>query len=261
MPGTPPQAVLLDLDGTVHARGASIPGAAAAVQALRARGLTLRFLTNTDSKRPAQIITELAGLGTEIHADELFTPVTAAVLLLSAVPQARLFGLISQELSQDFPALVSDAPYTHVLVGDCQDTLSYQLLDGAFRALRSGAELLALQRGRYFKRSDGDHIDTGAVVAALEYASGQQARVLGKPAADFFQLAARSAGADIARCLVVGDDATTDIAGGRAAGALTVQVRTGKYADQRAEGIPSDADYSLATVAELPELLQKLGAP
>jgi ribonucleotide monophosphatase NagD (HAD superfamily) len=54
--------------------------------------------------------------------------------------------------------------------------------------------------------------------------------VLGKPSTDFFALAAGSLGVSIQECVVVGDDATTDIAGGREAGARTVQVRTGKYA-------------------------------
>ncbi|HEY5249925.1 MAG TPA: HAD hydrolase-like protein [Dermatophilaceae bacterium] len=61
--------------------------------------------------------------------------------------------------------------------------------------------------------------------------------------------------------MVVGDDATTDIAGGRDAGARTVQVRTGKYADQHAEGITGSADVTIDTVADLPALLAHAFAP
>jgi len=93
------------------------------------------------------------------------------------------------------------------------------------------------------------------IPAALEYAAGVSARVLGKPSADFFELAAGSAGVDIGECLVVGDDATTDIAGGHGCGARTVQVRTGKYADQVAEGLVDQADAVLDSVADLPRLL------
>jgi ribonucleotide monophosphatase NagD (HAD superfamily) len=93
------------------------------------------------------------------------------------------------------------------------------------------------------------------VVAGLEYAAAVQARVLGKPSTDFFALAARSLGFPIQECVVVGDDATTDIAGGRDAGARAVQVRTGKYADQQAEGITGSADVTIDSVADLPALL------
>jgi HAD superfamily hydrolase (TIGR01458 family) len=140
-----------------------------------------------------------------------------------------------------------------VVVGDVREVLDYPLLDAAFRAVRAGAQLIALQRGRYFKRDDGDHIDTGAVVAALEYAAGVEARVVGKPSVDFFAGAAASAGVPLSDCLVVGDDATTDVAGGRAAGARTVQVRTGKYADQVQEGLPVEADAVVDSVVQLPD--------
>ncbi|MFF8292639.1 HAD-IIA family hydrolase [Streptomyces sp. NPDC016309] len=254
MPGTGVRAVLLDLEGTLYARGAVIDGAVEAVAALRRLGVGLRFLTNTDSKPAETIRAELAGYGLDVAADELFTPVVAAAQLLTAAG-ARTYPLVSRELRGALPTLADEPPYSHVLIGDCRDTLDYAALDGAFRAVRDGARLLALQTGRYFKRADGDHLDTGAVVAAVSYASGVEARVLGKPATDFFALAALSLGVPVTACVVVGDDATTDVAGGLAAGLRTVQVRTGKYADQRAEGLTGRADHELDSVADLPRLV------
>lgn len=257
MPGPAIRAVLLDLEGTLHARGAAVEGAAAAVEALRAAGLRLRFLTNTDSKPTVRIQAELARYGLSVRLEELFTPVVAAQQLLAA-PASRVYPLVSSALLTELPNLAAGPPYTHVLIGDCRDVLDYPALDGAFRAVRDGAELLALQRGRYFKRADGDHLDTGAVVAAIEYAAGTTARVLGKPAVDFFELAARSLGVPSEACLIVGDDASTDIAGGEAAGSATVQVRTGKYPDQLVEGLTGRATYECDSVAQLPALLAEL---
>ena len=257
MAGTAIRAVLLDLEGTLYARGAAIDGAVQAVDELRKLGVGLRFLTNTDSKPTFQIRTELADFGLTVHQEELFTPVVAAQLLLAA-PGTRVYPLVSRALLDELPGLASAPPYTHVLIGDCRDVLDYAVLDGAFRAVRGGAELLALQRGRYFKRADGDHLDTGAVVAAVEYAAGATARVLGKPAADFFELAARSLGVPVETCVVVGDDATSDIAGGNAVGVHTVQVRTGKYPDQRAEGLTGQAGHELDSVVDLPALVREL---
>lgn len=253
------RAVLLDLEGTLYANGTVLDGAAEAVAELRDQGLGVRFLTNTDSRTAGRIRGELAGYGLDVAEEELFTPVVAAERLLTAAG-ARTFALLSKELLELMPTVAAEGPYTHVLIGDCRETLDYAALDEAFRAVRGGAELLALQRGRYFKRADGDHLDTGAVVAAIEYASGATARVLGKPAEDFFRLAAASLGAEAAECVVVGDDATTDVAGGRAAGLRTVQVRTGKYADQSAEGLTGNADHEVASVAGLPALLRGLTA-
>jgi HAD superfamily hydrolase (TIGR01458 family) len=255
MPDGPIRAVLLDLEGTLFAKDKALPRAAATVSALREQGLGVRFMTNIDSRSPAKVASKLAGCGLDVPVADLFTPVSAAQAFFASVSDARVATLISNVLQDEFASLDDTAPYTHVLVGDCRDVLDYARLDGAFRALRAGAELVALQRGRYFLGADGDHLDTGAVVAGLEYSAGVKARVLGKPSIDFFALAARSLGVPIQQCVVVGDDATTDILGGRNAGAHTVQVRTGKYADQQIEGITGSADRIIDSIADLPALL------
>lgn len=258
-PRPAPRAILLDLDGTVYAAGAPIPGAITAIDELRTAGHPLRFFTNTDSRPPSSVRDQLLGYGVEVAPEELFTPVVAALSLLDQ-PGARAFALVSDALAPLFPERDA-APastgegFSHVIVGDCRDALSYRRLDAAFRALRRGARLVALQRGRYFKDPAGDHLDAGALVAALEYAAGVEAVVVGKPERAFFEVAASSAGASTAECVVVGDDATTDIAGGAAVGAQTVQVRTGKYADQRAEGVADNADATIDSLADLPALL------
>ncbi|TQK51144.1 HAD superfamily hydrolase (TIGR01458 family) [Streptomyces sp. SLBN-118] len=259
MAGAPVRGILLDLEGTLYADGRAIEGAAGALAGLRELGVGLRFLTNTDSKPVAQVRAELVEYGLMVRPDELFTPVVAAQQLLAAAG-ARAYPLVSAALRSELGNLVHEPPYSHVLIGDCRDTLDYAALDGAFRAVRDGAVLLAMQRGRYFKRADGDHLDTGAVVAAIEYAAGVTARVLGKPATDFFELAAGSLSVTAAECVVVGDDATTDIAGGRTAGLRTVQVRTGKYADQQGEGLTGQADHEIDSIGELPLLIGKLMA-
>jgi ribonucleotide monophosphatase NagD (HAD superfamily) len=64
-----------------------------------------------------------------------------------------------------------------------------RVLDAAFRAVRGGAVLLALQASRYFRAQDGPHLDTGAVVAAVEYAAKAKATVLGKPSREFLDAA------------------------------------------------------------------------
>jgi ribonucleotide monophosphatase NagD (HAD superfamily) len=76
---------------------------------------------------------------------------------------------------------LTSADVTHVIIGDCHEILTFDLLDAAFRAVRAGAELIAPQHGRYTRNADGDHLDTGAVVAAVEYAAEVEARLLGKP--------------------------------------------------------------------------------
>jgi ribonucleotide monophosphatase NagD (HAD superfamily) len=52
-----------------------------------------------------------------------------------------------------------------------------------------GAELIALQKNRFWQLADGLSLDVGPFVAALEYATGRPATVVGSPAAAFFEQA------------------------------------------------------------------------
>jgi HAD superfamily hydrolase (TIGR01458 family) len=253
--------ILCDLDGTLYTGKTTFPGAAEAVAELRRLGCVLRFFTNTDSKNESRLLSELNDRGLSLSADELFTPVRAAVRLLEAEHDGRVLALVSPDLASTFEPFESNsgAAISHVIVGDTRETLDYALLDQAFQSIRGGAELIALQRGKYFKDESGDHIDSGAVVAALEYSTGVRARVVGKPSQDFLRLAAASAGKVATDVWVVGDDATTDIAMGNKAGSVTVQVETGKFADQANERLAHPATHQIASFADLPGLTTSYG--
>ncbi len=55
--------MLLDLDGTLWLGDAAIDGAAAAVAAIRAAALEVRFLTNDVRHSPEEFVRKLWGLG------------------------------------------------------------------------------------------------------------------------------------------------------------------------------------------------------
>jgi HAD superfamily hydrolase (TIGR01458 family) len=114
-----------------------------------------------------------------------------------------------------------------------------------------GADLIALQRNRYWRTDDGLALDAGPFVAALEYASGKSATVLGKPERGFFQLALDDLGLRAHEVAMAGDDAEADVAGAQASGLQGIQVKTGKYRPG-AEGEP---DLLLNSIAELPDAL------
>jgi inorganic pyrophosphatase len=79
--------------------------------------------------------------------------------------------------------------------------------------------------------------------------------VLGKPSPAFFTAPLEALGREATAALVVGDDLAADVAGGRAVGAATVLVRTGK-GDRPQPGADTDPDAVVDSVADLPGLLQ-----
>lgn len=243
---------LIDLDGTVYAGTAVIPGAPAAVRRLRELGVDVRFTTNTDSVTPSTLVRRLESMGVDARIDEVLTPVVLARRLLDQTEgRALLIGSPDVRAVLHERIATGDHDVTHVIVADPSYGAAYADLDRAFRAIRDGAQLVAMQMGRWVLRDDGAHLDTGGWVRLLEYAADVEALVLGKPSPAFFELALDSAGVAAADSIVVGDDRASDIAGGNAAGCHTILVRTGKGDVSRGP----EPELIAASLAEVPDVV------
>ena len=242
--------LLLDLDGTLYVGGALIPGAREALSHLEAAGVPYRYVTNTTRKSRREVVRGLRELGFAASKDIVFTPAIAANAFLKG---RRCHALVAEALVEDLADVTlrgSDAP-EYVLVGDLGRGFDYARLNTAFRHLMDGAELIALQRNRFWQEADGLSLDAGPFVAALEYASGKTATVVGKPEPAFFGAAVRDLGLEAKAVAMVGDDPETDVAGAQAAGLRGIQVKTGKYR-RRSTGEP---DAEIEDVTRLPEII------
>ncbi len=226
------QGVLLDISGVIYVGDQPLRGAVDAVDRLKSAGLAIRYVTNTTRTPKRGILDKLALLGIPVDAAELFTPAQAACDYLK-LHSLQPHLLIHPNLAEDFAGLEPDGAGKNmaVIVGDAGDGFTYQSLNEAFHRLRDGAELVALAANRTFKDDAGEiSLDTGAFVAALEYASQKTAIVLGKPASGFFQGAVAHMGLAPHDVVMVGDDAEADVSGALAAGiSAGILVRTGKY--------------------------------
>jgi HAD superfamily hydrolase (TIGR01458 family) len=221
------QGVLLDIGGVIAVGQALLPGALTALDRLRRAGLPVRLITNTtrQSRQALQAQLDRWGLGTD--QDTLFTPATAARAYLHA-HGLEPHLLVHPRLEPEFDGLPTGGPMA-VVVGDAGEAFTYRALNTAFRQLLDGAEFLALARNRMFTEPDGPSLDAGPFVAALEYACGRSARLLGKPAPAFFLEALNSLGLSPAEVAMIGDDAENDIAGAMTMGCRGILVQTGKY--------------------------------
>ncbi len=254
--------ILLDVDGTLMEDGRLLPGAARAVAAVRSADLGLRFVTNT-SRRPRRAVLEsLREAGLAADPGEVLTAPVAAADWLGSRGLRRIGLLVPSAALEDFAdfEIVSHregappAPRA-VVVGDLGSDWTYEVLDAAFRWVLEGAELVAIQRNRYWRTAGALHLDAGPFVAALEYASGRQAVVAGKPGLPFFEAAARSLDLPLPRLAMVGDDLEADVLGARSAGASGILVRTGKFREEDLDRPGPGPDHVLGSVADLPGLL------
>jgi HAD superfamily hydrolase (TIGR01458 family) len=168
----------------------------------------------------------------------------------------RVALLMNDAVKEDFAALQEDDEGAQaVIVGDLGEAFGYAILNRAFRRLLDGAELIALQKNRFWLTPDGLSLDVGPFVAALEYASGTDAYVVGKPARGFFETVLAGIGVEPERAAMVGDDVESDVRGAQQAGLAGILVRTGKYREDVARGSGVNPDAVIDSIADLPELL------
>ncbi len=254
------RALLLDLDGTLYGEGGAIPGAPEALAALRRRAVPLRFVTNTTRRSRRLLAERLAGYGLEARPQEIVTAVMAAVTALRERGVRRVAPFVAQATLEDLAEfdLGPDRPEV-VLVGDMGEEWDFVTLNRAFHHLMDGAELVALQRDRYWQKGDALALDAGPFVAALEHATGKRATVAGKPSASFFRAALETLrGEGITGpegVVMVGDDLWGDIEGAHGAGLAAWLVRTGKFRADVYAGSGIVADRVIGSVAELPGLV------
>ena len=222
--------VLLDIDGVLYVGDEPIQGAHEALRELRERSGGVRMLTNTTSRSRREMYEHLLKLGFDVSLEEVLTPAAMAERYCRERDFGSVSVLVSEGLREDLAALESTplgAPPDAVILGDLGDGFTPEMMNAVFRAMMDGAELVALQHNRYWRRADGLALDVGAYAAALEYATGTEAVTVGKPARAFFQAAMADVGLE--RGVMIGDDIEADVGGAMAAGFAGILVRTGKY--------------------------------
>ena len=251
-----PTAVLLDLDGVLYVEDEPIPGATEAVAALRDRGLRLRFVTNTTSRPRRDILARLERLGMPVPDDELITPARLAVEHCLAAGWRRALLLMRDEVKPDLAGLEEVGGGAEVVVvGDLGEGFGYRVLNQAFRELLDGAELVALQKNRFWRTPDGLSLDVGPFVAALEYATGRDAVVVGKPAPAFFATVLAGLQVSAGDAVMVGDDVESDVGGALRAGLAGVLVRTGKYRPEAVAASGVEPTATVDSIVNVPTLL------
>ena len=251
-----PAGLLLDVDGTVFDDEGLIPGAHAAILALRAGGLPVRFVTNTTRVPRATIAVWLEHFAVPATADDIFTPPIAAVAWLRERGIRRVAVCLPVESLGEFNEFdVVDHDPEAVVIGDLGPAWDFDTMNRVFRWLLDGVEFVALHRNRYWKTGGELVLDVGAFVAAFEYATGREATLVGKPSRPMFEAAARSMGLALSDVAMVGDDLQADIAGAQALGIQGIMVRTGKFRAEELESSTVEPDLVVDSIAALPELL------
>jgi len=243
--------VVLDLDGCVWVGDACTAGAPEAVSELRAGGKQVAFLTNDSRRSPEEYVRKLWSLGVQASLEDVVTVGAAIQHVLAERDRGTAYVIgsaaIFRHVSDAGHRIVNgtrDAARADVVVVTGHDDFNYSELRDATRAVLAGAEMIAACRDRTFPREDGMWPGSGAIVAALEYATERRARIVGKPEPQIFLTVLDRIGDG--RTLVVGDRLDVDLAGAAAAGLDAAIVLTGVASSEEAHAASDPAPVAIA---------------
>ncbi len=245
-------AVFLDIDGVLMLGELPIPGGTTTVKRLKSLGIRVTFVTNT-TRFPRRLIQDkLVKLGFEVDPEDVICPAIIARerIIRMKKPTAALF--VNEEVLEDFEGLkISHNRAGAVVMGDLGDQFTPAVLDDIFRLAFTGSALIALQKNRYWRDEEGLRLDLGPYVAAIEYATGKLAEVVGKPSPGFFSGLLARYRVHPENALMVGDDIESDILGAQRLGIKTVQVKTGKYSAEFVQRSGITPDAIIPSIADL----------
>lgn len=250
---------LVDLDGVVWLGREPIPGSPQALAALIGQGKEVAFVTNNPSRPPERYAERLGEMGVEIGPERIVTAgMVAARLAGEAAAGGGAFvigaGALKEMVAAAGPALFEGEAgrEASVVVVSGHRGFNYEELLTAKLALDGGAALVATSHDPTMPMPGGDWPGTGAILAAVETASGRRAEIGGKPEHHLFELALEAIGRP-GRVAMIGDRIASDIDGGRAAGLATILVLTGTSTRAEAEAAAPPPTHVVENLAALLE--------
>lgn len=250
--------LLVDLDGVVWVGREPVPGSAEALAELIGAGKPLVFVTNNPGRPPAVYAERLRKMGVPAEEERIVTAGMATTALAAERAghgaSAFVIGAVAFHESTAAAGL-------EVLEGEAGRGAEAVLVSGhrgfgyeelltATLALQGGAALFATSRDPTLPMPGGAWPGTGAILAAVETASGARAEVGGKPERHLFDLAAERIGVE-GRLAMVGDRLASDIEGGHRAGLETVLVLSGASTREQAAAAEPPPDHVVDDLAAL----------
>ena len=251
------QGFLIDIDGTVLRGDQLIPGAAEAIKSLQEQGKKVVFLSNRGNISRKTCLEKMRRLGIEVDKEDiLLSSYVASTFLKAHFPHAKIWVLGDHGLREELletRLIMAEAPTeADWLVVTLHEHLTYEDLNNAFRAVKSGARILATNADKSFPREDGEAIDVGGMLGAIEATTNHRVDiVVGKPSHIMVNTALDHLGLTADQCVMIGDSLGSDISMGKLFGFQTVLVLSGGTTKKDLDNSPIQPDVVLDSIARL----------
>ena len=238
------RALIIDMDGVLWHGDQPMPGLAEFFQTLRDQQIRFILATNNASLTQGQYVSKLAQMGVQVNPDEILTSSMATALYLCKhnIPaETRVFvigedgatlpliecgftitGLYELNDDKENPNKGAD-----IVVCGKDKNLTWDKLATATLNIRAGAKFIGTNADTTLPTERGLTHGNGAILAAIEAATGIKATIIGKPEPIIYQQALALLNVDPTQTVAIGDRLETDILGAVNTGIRSLMVLSG----------------------------------
>lgn len=226
-------AYIFDLDGTIYRGTHIIPFADETVRILKNEGKKVIFISNKTIGSNSDYYYLLKNFGIDVELDEIVNSTTVVKKYLIENHFGESFFAVGEKIFIDelknAGMKFSENPNDiNIVLITLDRTLNYQKLEIAARSLENGAKFYAANIDDTCPVDDGEILDAGATISALQKRTHKKLEInFGKPSKFMMEEVTRRLGVKPEKCLLIGDRLETDIAMGNNFGIDTVHVQTG----------------------------------
>lgn len=257
------QGLIFDMDGVLWRGGKPLPGVETTFSILRERHIPFVLATNNATQTFEEVSSRMEDMGVSIQQGEVLTSAVGAASFLKqhvpvgssvyAVGDPTLHraleeaGYLVQESSDEVSAVIVGMDWS----------LTWEKLAEANYALMSGAFFLGTNPDVSFPTERGLAPGNGAILAALETATGREATIFGKPEPHLFIEALQRIETPATHTVAIGDRLETDILGGKRAGLPTALLLTGVTTSEQVASSDIQPDWVFEDLEDLSRELRK----
>ncbi|TAL47966.1 MAG: HAD-IIA family hydrolase [Methylovulum sp.] len=237
------RALIIDMDGVLWHGDQPMPGLTDFFQTLRDQQIRFILATNNASLTPGQYVNKLAKMGVTVTQDEILTSGIATALYLGEHedPSTTRVFVIGEDgakepltergftLTDLYEVNTDSTPGkgADIVVCGKDQTLTWDKLATATLNIRAGAKFIGTNADTTLPTEHGITHGNGAILAALQVATGVTPTIIGKPEPIIYQQAMALLGTDTSETIAIGDRLETDILGAVRTGIRSLMVLTG----------------------------------
>ncbi len=269
-------ALIIDMDGVLWHGDRPLPGLTEFFELLRKRDLPFILATNNAGMTADQYVLKLAKMGVSIAKDEVLTSGMATALYLAQhtdPTQTRVFvigetgayqpllelgftltGLY--EIENGNPDCAGSAPGADFVICGLDRGLTWDKLATATLNIRAGAKFIGTNGDTTLPTEYGVTHGNGAILAALQAATGVTPTIIGKPEPIMYRQAIAQLGADPSETVAIGDRLNTDILGAVRTGIRSIMVLTGISNQQELQTIDYQPTWVMSDIRAVTKALQ-----